>query len=105
MLAAEDWHVDLCKDGDTGLRKLTGSDHYDLVLVDNDLPGLSGLELVQRARKMTHRRRTPIVMLSASDHETEAWAAGVDAFLKKPKQINELTSTLARLLKADTKRD
>ncbi|HVS82463.1 MAG TPA: response regulator [Pyrinomonadaceae bacterium] len=98
MCAPEDWRVELCTDGDSALRKLTGNDHYDLLVVDNDLPGLSGLELVQRARKMTHHRRTPIVMLSGSDCETEAWGAGVNAFLKKPEQISELPSTIARLL-------
>ena len=98
MCAPEDWRVELSVDGDSALRKLTGNDHYDLLVVDNDLPGLSGLELVQRARKMTHHRRTPIVMLSGSDCETEAWGAGVDAFLKKPEQIKDLASTIARLL-------
>jgi CheY-like chemotaxis protein/tetratricopeptide (TPR) repeat protein len=98
MCATEEWRVELCTDGDSALRKLTGNDHYDLLVVDNELPGLSGLELVRRARKMTHHRRTPIVMFSGSDCETEAWGAGVDAFLKKPQQISELPSTIARLL-------
>jgi CheY-like chemotaxis protein/tetratricopeptide (TPR) repeat protein len=98
MFPAEQWLVELCTDGDSALRKLTGNDHYDLLLVDKDLPGLNGIELVQRARKITHRRRTPIVMLSGSNCETEAWGAGVDAFLRKPEQINELPSTISRLL-------
>ena len=98
MFATDEWLVELCVDGDSALRTLTSSDHYDLLLVDNDLPGLSGLDLVQRARKITHRRRTPIVMLSSRDCEKEAWAAGVDAFLRKPEQIGELPSTIARLL-------
>ena len=99
----EDWRVELCVDGDSALRKLTGDDRYDVLVVDNDLPGLSGLELVQRARKMTHRRRTPIVMLSGSDCETQAWRAGVDAFLNKPDQISDLPSTIARLLRVEPK--
>jgi CheY-like chemotaxis protein len=82
---------------------LTDHQHYDLVLVDNELPGLSGLELVQRARRMTHRRRTPIVMLSGTDCETEAWRAGVDAFLRKPDDIDQVASTIARLLKVEVK--
>jgi DNA-binding response OmpR family regulator len=98
MFATDEWLIELCTDGDSALRTLTSSDHYDVLLVDNDLPGLSGLDLVQRARKITHRRRTPIVMLSSSDCEKEAWAAGVDAFLRKPEQISELPSTIARLL-------
>jgi CheY-like chemotaxis protein len=98
MFATDEWLIELCTDGDSALRTLTSSDHYDVLLVDNDLPGLSGLDLVQRARKITHRRRTPIVMLSSRDCEKEAWAAGVDAFLRKPEQISQLPSTIARLL-------
>lgn len=103
MFSGDTWRIELCVDGDDALRKLTGDERYDLLLVDNELPGLSGLDLVKRARKMTHRRRTPIVMLSGADCETEAWRAGVDAFLKKPEQINELPTTIARLLKVEVK--
>ena len=103
MFTGPDWRIELCKNGDSALRKLTGNDHYDLLLVDNELPSLSGMELVRRARKMTHRRRLPIVMLSGSDCENEAWAAGVDAFLKKPKQINEVPSTITRILEDHSK--
>jgi CheY-like chemotaxis protein len=103
MFSGEAWRVELCVDGDSALRKITSDERYDLLLVDNELPGLSGLDLVKRARKMTHRRRTPIVMLSGNDCETEAWRAGVDAFLKKPEQISELSSTISRLLKVDVK--
>jgi CheY-like chemotaxis protein len=103
MFSAEGWRIELCTDGDTALRKLTSDERVDLLLVDNELPGVNGLELVKRTRKMTHRRRTPIVMLSGNDCETEAWRAGVDAFLKKPAQVAELPSTMARLLKIDLK--
>jgi CheY-like chemotaxis protein len=105
MLAAkEEWQVELCSDGYGALEKLTGNDQYDVLVVDNDLPGLSGLELVQRAGKITHRRRTPIILLAGSDCETEAWAAGVDAFLRKPEQISKLPATINRLLKAERKK-
>src|SRR5438132_1044307 len=98
-IASENWRVELCHDGDSALRKLTGEEHYDLLVVDNDLPELNGLELIRRARRITRRRRTPIIMLSASDCEREAWRAGVNAFLKKPEQIDELSTTVARLLR------
>lgn len=103
MLTAEKWEVELCTDGDSALRKLTDNDHYDVVIVDSSLAGLGGLELARRARKITHRRRTPILMLSADDLESKAWGAGVDAFLKKPEQLSQLTSTVARLLREGSK--
>jgi len=98
ILAAEDWQVELCMDGDTALRKLTGYDPYDVLVIDNNLPGLSGLELVQRARTITHRRRTPIIMLSGDDVEKEAWRAGVDDFVRKPEAATQLVSAITRLL-------
>jgi CheY-like chemotaxis protein len=103
IFSAEGWRVELSADGDSALRKLTSDERFDLLLVDNELPGVSGLDLVKRTRKMTHRRRMPIIMLSGTDCETEAWRAGVDAFLTKPDQVNELPSTIARLLKIDLK--
>lgn len=99
MLATKECRIELCTDGYGALEKLTGNGQYDVLIVDNEIPGVSGLELVQRARNITRRRRTPIVMLSGSDCETEAWGAGVDAFLKKPEQIDQLSSTIDRLLK------
>jgi DNA-binding NtrC family response regulator len=103
LLSAENWQVEQCADSDTALRKLTGNEHFDVLVVDNDLNGLSGLELVQRARKMTHRRRTPMIMLSGGDYETAAWRVGVDAFLKKPEEITDLPTTINRLLRDGSK--
>ena len=105
MGVSEEWVVEVCADGYGALEKLTGNNHYDVLVVDNDLPGLSGLELVERARKMRHRNRTPIVMLSGSNCETEAWSVGVQAFLKKPEQVSELPLTIHRLLEVQRKKD
>jgi len=97
-LSAEGVGVDSCMSGTVALRKLSSRARYDLIIVDNDLPGLSGLELVRRARKMARWRATPIVMLSSEDCENEAWRAGVDDFLRKPRDINQLTARIERLL-------
>lgn len=63
-LELEGWHVEACEDGTTALRLLESGAPCDLILTDNDLPGVSGLELIRRARKLTHRQGTPIIMLS-----------------------------------------
>ena len=42
-------------------------------------------------------------MLSADEFESEAWRAGVDAFLKKPEQVFELPATITRLLREGRK--
>ena len=69
-----------------------------VLIVDNNLPGLSGLELILRVRSIVHRRNLSIVMLSGDDVEKEAWRAGVDAFLPKTEAVDKLAGTIARLL-------
>jgi CheY-like chemotaxis protein/tetratricopeptide (TPR) repeat protein len=97
-LGAEGMHVDSCISGTTALEVLKNDAPYDAIIVDNDLPGLSGLELVLRVRSMAHRRNTTILMLSGDDCEKEAWRAGVNAFLRKPEAVDRVASTITRLL-------
>lgn len=97
-LEQEGWAVVTCADGAAALRSVEGDTPYDLLLLDYDLPNVSGLELVRRARQLPHRRRTPVLMLSAGDVEAAAWRAGVDAFLRKPEDAGRLTDVVARLL-------
>lgn len=97
-LSADRMNVESCVNGSTALEILKGADRYDALVVDDNLPGLSGLELILRVRSMSHRSNLPIVMLSGADCEKEAWRAGVDAFLLKPGAINELSLTISRVV-------
>jgi CheY-like chemotaxis protein len=98
-LATKGVYVDSCGSGSMALEILKTDARYDVLIVDNDLPGLSGLELVLRVRSMARRRGTLIIMLSADNCEREAWRAGVDAFLNKPDDVDQVSSTIDRLLK------
>jgi CheY-like chemotaxis protein len=51
-LEMEGWLVEACEDGITALEKINSSAYYDLIILDNDLPGVSGLELLQHARTL-----------------------------------------------------
>ena len=97
-LEMDGFGVVTCADGATAHRLLEGKEHFDLLLFDNDLPHVSGVELIRRARQLPHRRRTPVIMLSAGDVETEAWQAGASAFLRKPNDIGGLAAMVKRLL-------
>jgi len=99
VLGAKGLRVDSCVSGRRALEILRSNTPYDLVIVDNDLPGLSGLELVLRLQAMPHRRKTPVIMLTGDECETESWRAGVKAFLRKPEGIDELAATIDRLLR------
>ena len=98
LLELESWQVDICRDGSAALKKLESDEHYDLIILDAQLPGESGLSLVQRARRMAHRRRIPIIMFTGSLQHDDALAAGADAFLKKPTGLKDLITTCNTLL-------
>jgi CheY-like chemotaxis protein len=100
LLEAEGWHVHVCRRGDEALRELQGGAPFDLLIFDHMLPGLNGVELTRRARSLSSRRRTPVIMLTASEVEREARVAGVDVFLRKPEGVTAITEAAARLLAA-----
>lgn len=95
----EGWRVDACADGRDALAGLEGGERYDLLLLDDDLPGVRGLELARRARLLSQHERTPVVVTSSDDVGAEARRAGANAFLRKPDCIRHITLTVAQLLK------
>lgn len=97
------WTVETCIDGGQAMKILAGDKSYDLLIFDNELgPGQGGIELIRHTRTLPHRQRTPIIMLSGSDVEPEAWRAGADAFLRKPEDVRRVAATVSRLLTKDT---
>jgi DNA-binding response OmpR family regulator len=97
-LELEGWRVKDCEDGLTALRQIESQEQYDLILLDDDLPGLTGIELAARARALRHRSRTPIIMLSAAERRLDAHDAGVNIFLNKPEGMKSLVETIKQLL-------
>ena len=89
--------------GTAALDLLRTEEHVDILIVDNNLPGISGLELVLRVRSIGERRNLPIIMLSGDDVEKEAWRAGVNAFIPKDEAVTLLPSTTTRLLQGSRK--
>jgi DNA-binding response OmpR family regulator len=97
-LEAEGWHVSTCADGLAALRLIESETHFDLFLLDNELPHMSGLELTRHARGLAHRKRTPIIMMSASECGRASRSVGADAFIRKPEGIARMVEIIARLL-------
>jgi CheY-like chemotaxis protein len=97
-LESEGWRVVLCFDGAVAIRRLASEASYGLLMFDNHLPNVNGLELVRYARELPHRKQAPIIMLSANECEREAQLAGANEFLMKPRDLSRLVETVARLL-------
>jgi CheY-like chemotaxis protein len=97
-LEAEGWHVETCADGLAALTRIESGAHYDLLLLDNELPNVGGLELARTARGLAHHKQTPIIMISATECGRAARRAGADAFIRKPEGIGQMVEIVARLL-------
>lgn len=90
-------HVDSFTTADAALKQLSVEGRCDLVVIDNALPGGSGLGLVFRIRALSNRKSVPILLIGDAESETEAWRARVNAFLPK-ENMGELASAIDRLL-------
>ena len=76
--------------------------HPDLVILDIMMPGMSGFEVCERLREMSS---VPILMLTALSSDKEmlrGFSVGVDDFVKKPFNKNELEARVRSLLRRST---
>jgi len=86
--------VDWLRDGDQAEAALMTQD-YDCVVLDWQLPGLSGLEVLKRLR--ARRKRVPVLMLTARDaleDRISGLDGGADDYLVKPVALSELAARL-----------
>jgi PAS domain S-box-containing protein len=75
--------------------------HPDLVLMDNVMPVMDGLEATRRLRAMPALAGVPVITISASAQPTDrdaSLAAGANAFLTKPVRVDELVERIGALL-------
>jgi len=106
-LALQDsFKVYTASDGEQGLeraRRLLPS----LIVTDLMMPGIDGLELVQRLRADPATSQIPIIMLSARgdlEDRVEGLKRGVNAYLPKPFSPRELRTAVGSLLKVEDRR-
>jgi response regulator RpfG family c-di-GMP phosphodiesterase len=85
-------------DADAARRKIRAS-HPDVIVLDVNMPGTTGLELCAELKGCDTTAGIPIVVLTGSNDGTGASArrAGADAFLRKPFSPLELLSVAERL--------
>lgn len=89
------------QDGMDGLRKVT-SDHFDLALVDINMPVMDGLKLISLIRGEESLKSMPIVVITtegAKEDRERALALGADEYLCKPIQASKVLQVAKSLLK------
>jgi signal transduction histidine kinase/AmiR/NasT family two-component response regulator len=97
--------VDQANDGTSALHAVDNAwqsgNPFDIVLMDVQMPGMSGHEVTRRLRQRYDRRTLPVVALTAAalvSEREDALAAGMNDFLTKPIDAERLRQTLLRVL-------
>jgi two-component system chemotaxis response regulator CheY len=91
------------QDGMDGLRKVT-SDHFDLALIDINMPVMDGLKLVSLIRGEEDIKEMPVVVVTtegAKEDRERALALGANEYLTKPIQANRVLAVARALLKLE----
>ena len=89
--------VTICPDGLTAVAALE-CNTYDCILVDLDMPGLNGIQVIERAKELSPETEA-VVLTGKSSLETAVAALrhGVFDYLTKPCKLVELESLLSRI--------
>jgi DNA-binding response OmpR family regulator len=98
-LRAERYIVEIANDGEAGLEHLRMAE-YDVVLLDWELPGLSGYEILRHLRASS--KLTPVIMLTAKseiEDKEKGLDGGADDYLSKPYSLKELSARIRTQLR------
>ena len=97
ILASRDYDVESVSDGEQALKAIEDR-NYDVLLLDLQLPKVSGMEVLMHAKKLFSR--TSIVILTAHssvEGAVEAMKLGADDYLEKPCDVEQLQRTLTKI--------
>ena len=100
LLAFYDLNIDTCENGEKAIDLISQGKVYDIIFMDQMMPGLSGLETMQALRNMGYNE--PIIALTANaliGQAEELMSKGFDGFLSKPIQTTNLNNELVKFIK------
>ncbi len=101
LLARENYQVLTARDGVDALEQLQGV-RPDIMLVDIEMPRMDGFDLTRNVRADAALKHIPIIMITsraADKHRKYALEVGVNYFLGKPFQEDELLENIAALVR------
>lgn len=104
--AGASFNLQFAEDGEAGVAYLNGTGEYadrgrfplpDLMVLDLNMPRMTGFEVLEWIRNHPHFRELPVIMFTASDHEKDvkrAFELMVNSYLVKPMSIAALVDTV-----------
>lgn len=103
LLTEHEVAFDMAQDGNSALT-MTAAAHYDLILMDENMPGLSGIETAHRileAQRLSGEPATPIVAVTANalrDDRQRFIDAGMADYLAKPYENGEMIALIRKYI-------
>ncbi len=105
FLDREGFQILVAENGPAAL-DIARQERPDLVLLDLNMPGMSGDQVCRALKADADLKRVPVIMVTSGHKEEDAQkcrAAGADGFLRKPLNQVELLETIGRFLKAQAR--
>lgn len=99
-LSDKDYDVTLATNGQEALEYLI-DEVFDLALLDINTPIMTGIEVLKTIRE-DYKNQTPAIVLTAyqdTKHLKESFESGVDDYIKKPFDLEELDQRIMKLCK------
>jgi len=94
----EGFETDSVSNGVDALRMLS-KDHFDLVITDIRMPGLTGLDILPRIRRL--KPETPIIVMTAygsDDVRRRSLERGATIYLEKPIHLSKLRTVIREMV-------
>jgi len=88
--------VEEIADGASGMELLASGVHFDLLVLKNEIPGVSGKNLARLARSLSQYRKTPIVVLSANADD-QIQSNDSNLFWLSSEEPNRITETINQI--------
>ncbi len=97
MLQLLDSTVEIFRDARSAAKRLLAGDRPDLIVLDINMPEVSGIDFLEFLRMRNDLKEIPVVMLSSETTDTqvdEAMRIGANAFVFKPVTLEELEEAI-----------
>jgi two-component system, chemotaxis family, chemotaxis protein CheY len=102
VLVASGYDVEDAKDGAAGWKALQASNNFDLIVTDNKMPNMTGIEMIAKLRDA--RMTVPVIMatgiLPMNEFAHKPWLKP-DAMLQRPFSNDDLLATVKKVLRTD----
>jgi len=101
ILKSKGYEVETAENGLEALQKL-GLEKINLILTDMNMPYMDGIEFTKQVRANPDFSNIPIVMITTEADEDEkkrAFEAGVDDYLVKPTNAEQITESMKKIVK------